>query len=50
MTNYRRGIRTILRQLGIWAKLSTEEIAKFNACKNEIQMQQLQVTFRHKYL
>lgn len=47
---YRREIRNILKDLGIWAQLTNEEKARFKTCQNEIQMQQLQVTFRHKYL
>lgn len=47
---YRREIRGILRDLGIWNKLTDEEKVKFKTCQSEIQMQQLQVTFRHKYL
>ena len=47
---YKRGIRDILKQLGIWTQLSEEEKVRFRNCQNEIQLQQMQVTFRHKYL
>ena len=40
----------ILKQLGVWSKLSAEERTRFKACANEIQLTNMQVTFRHKYM
>ena len=41
---------TILKQLGVWNKLPSEEKARFKACTNERQLTNMQVTFRHRYM
>lgn len=50
MTEIIKEKRTILKQLGIWSKLSPEEKTLFKSCKSENEMLRLQVTFRHKYM
>ena len=50
MTEVIKEKKSILKQLGIWNKLSPEEKELFKSCKSESEMLRLQVAFRHKYL
>lgn len=50
MTEVIKQKRSILKQLGIWGKLSPEEKELFKSCKSENEMLRLQVAFRHKYM
>lgn len=42
--------KSVLKQLRVWHKLSADEKKKFAECKTYIQVDNLMVTFRRKYM
>lgn len=50
MTNYIHRHRRILKHLGIWDKCTEAEKIRFKSCTTEIQVDNMMVAFRHKYL